>query len=202
MSRASSVAGSRVASSSRMSRASAVGSRASGIGSNISGMSSAVSGFSSALSTIGNLNSDKRIFKKVLPYDIVFMQKLLNVFNLVGLVIGLLVLAGFTCGLMFALNETCLKQPYHAQIVPTTVEHRANGYTCTGNRLIAKSDKIPKMNMIIIVTGLFFAVQAKLFGFMGSSFMVMQHLFTYVLFFLFAYILIGIAALIELGTSE
>lgn len=198
----SSMSRSRVASSSRM------GSRASGLDSQVSGSaisninSAAVSGFCSALSTITNINKDKRIFKKVIPYDIVFMQKLLTFFNFFGLFIGLLVLAAATAGFFTAINESCLTQPFHPHIKPVRIERRVEGYMCTGNRLITKNDAIPRLNMLIIVSGLFFVVQAKLFGFMGSSFMLVRHMFAYVLCFVLSYILIGVGALIEMGTSK
>jgi hypothetical protein len=180
-----------------------VESRASGIGSAMSNINSAaVSGISSAISTISNIGNDKRIYTKVIPYDIIFMQKLLKLFNFFGLFIGLMLLAVVTAGLMQALNENCLTQPFHSLIVPARIEKRPEGYMCTGNRLITKADIVPKINMILLITGLFFAVQAKLFGFMGSAFMVVPHMFTYVLCFVLAYILIGLAALVELGTSK
>ena len=60
---------------------------------------------------------------------------------------------------------------------------------------------MPKLNFVIIVSGLFFAVQAKLFGFMGSAFLMNKHQIIYILCFIFAYILLGISSLVEFGTS-
>ena len=126
----SSVASRSHASTSRLaSSVSGAGSQISGVsglaGSNLSALNStAVSGFTSAINAYNNIQGDKRILKKVIPYDISFMQQLLNIFNLIGLIIGLVILAFVTSGLIGALNENCLKQPYNHNVKPVRVESK------------------------------------------------------------------------------